>query len=98
MRYPIFPLDNPEQIMYKSASWAIQIEFEQRLVAADFLQTQPSGVSAARAADRALAKPGGHDFATARRYDRIALATESDSVRALFGDGILCVSGFSPPD
>ena len=84
MRYavPDFLLDNPEQIMYKSANWAIQIEFEQRLVAADSLQKQPSGVSA----DRALAKPGGHDFATARRYDRIALAAESDSVRALFGD------------
>ena len=72
--------------MYKSASWAIRIDFEQRLVAADSLQKQPSGVSAARAAERALAKPGGHDFATARRYDRIALAAESDSVRALFGD------------
>jgi hypothetical protein len=92
-----FSLDNPEQIMYKSASWAIRIDFEQRLVAADSLQKQPSGVSATRAADRALAKPGSHDFATAQRYDRIALAAESDSVRALFGDDSLCVSGFSPP-
>src|SRR5438132_10592699 len=45
-----FSLDNPEQIMYKSASWAIRIDFEQRLVAADSLQKQPSGVSATRAA------------------------------------------------
>jgi hypothetical protein len=52
-----FSLDNPEQIMCKSTSWIIRIEFERRFVAADSLQKQPSGVSAARAAERALAKP-----------------------------------------
>jgi hypothetical protein len=76
-----FLLDNPEQTVYKNARCPIRIEFD----AANSPQKQPTGVSAARAAGRALTKRCGHDFAIARRYDRIALAAESDSVRALSG-------------
>src|SRR5712672_3407738 len=98
--WSIFLLDNPEQTVYKNARCPIRIEFS----VGSWPQiprrsSQPASRPHAppRAAGRALTKRCGHDFAIARRYDRIALAAESDSVRALFGDGILCVSGFSPP-
>ena len=76
--------------MYKNARCPIRIKFERRLVAANSLQKQPKRRlgRTRRLVPRAdlWQSVAAIILPRRRRYDRIALAAGSDSVRALFGD------------
>jgi hypothetical protein len=72
--------------VYESARCPIRIEFERRLRGCKFPAEAAKRRLGTRRLGPSFVERRSHHFAMPQRYDRIALAAGSDSVRALFGD------------